>query len=94
MESDLIEFLKPYGPLAVAGGTALFLLRKEISQFITAPRGDRALETLMSGMNAMFAKNLEYFERVESHTDRIAKATESTAETQHQIVTELARRTR
>jgi hypothetical protein len=94
MEVALIDYLKQFGPLGVIGGLAFFLLRKEIGQFVSAPRGDRALETLMQGMNEMFAENLRYFEKVESHTNRIAQATESTAETQHQIVTELARRTR
>lgn len=91
MEGELIVALKQFGPLGVILGLTFFLLRKEIGQFIVAPRGDRALETLMQGMNAMFAENLRQFEKVAGHTERIAKATESTSETQHQIITELAR---
>lgn len=84
--------LKQFGPLGIILGSVFFLLRKEIGQFLVAPRGDRALETLMQNMNVMFEENLKYFEKVASYTERIARATENTADTQHQIITELVRR--
>lgn len=65
-----------YGPWAIALA-ALVLYRKEIKDFLFAPKNDGALEKLMASMNDQFAQNLVFFSRVESHTERMVHLLET-----------------
>jgi len=43
------------------------LLRKEVASVLSAPRDDRAVETLLGEMNRQFAANMEMFHVTNGH---------------------------
>jgi hypothetical protein len=69
---DLIikQVFLQYGPWAIALA-AMILYRREIKDFLFAPKNEGAVEKLMASMNDQFAQNLVYFARVEGHVERM-----------------------
>jgi hypothetical protein len=70
MESELIEKLAALGPWGLAAAI-VFLLRKEVSAVLSAPKDDRAVETLLGEMNRQFAANMELFHVTNGHLSAI-----------------------
>ena len=70
MESALIEKLAALGPWGLAAAI-IFLLRKEVSAVLSAPKDDRAVETLLGEMNRQFAANMELFHVTNGHLSAI-----------------------
>ena len=70
MESELIEKLAALGPWGLAAAI-IFLLRKEFASVLSAPRDDRAVETLLGEMNRQFAANMELFHVTNGHLSAI-----------------------
>ncbi len=70
MESELIEKLAALGPWGLAAAI-IFLLRKEVSAVLSAPKDDRAVETLLGEMNRQFAANMEMFHVTNGHLSAI-----------------------
>lgn len=66
MESELIDKLAGFGPWGLAAAI-VFLLRKEVASVLSAPRDDRAVETLLGEMNRQFAANMEMFHVTNGH---------------------------
>ena len=60
MEPELINSLASLGPWGVAGAIVVFL-RKEIAAVLSAPKEDRAVERLLTGMNEQFIANMNLF---------------------------------
>ena len=60
MEPELINSLASLGPWGVAGAIVVFL-RKEIAAVLSAPKEDRAVERLLTGMNEQFIANMKLF---------------------------------
>lgn len=60
METDLITALAQFGPWGAAAALIVFL-RKEIAAVLSAPKEDRAVERLLSGMNEHLVTNLKLF---------------------------------
>lgn len=82
MESELIEKLAALGPWGLAAAI-IFLLRKEVSAVLSAPKDDRAVETLLGEMNRQFAANMEMFHVTNGHLSAI-----------HEILSQLLQVTR
>ena len=70
MESELIDKLAGLGPWGLAAAI-VFLLRKEVASVLSAPRDDRAVETLLGEMNRQFAANMELFHVTNGHLSAI-----------------------
>jgi len=70
MESELIDKLAGFGPWGLAAAI-VFLLRKEVASALSAPRDDRAVETLLGEMNRQFAANMEMFHVTNGHLSAI-----------------------
>jgi len=70
MESELIEKLAALGPWGLAAAI-VFLLRKEVASVLSAPKDDRAVETLLGEMNRQFAANMELFHVTNGHLSAI-----------------------
>ena len=70
MESELIDKLAGLGPWGLAAAI-IFLLRKEVSAVLSAPKDDRAVETLLGEMNRQFAANMEMFHVTNGHLSAI-----------------------
>ena len=70
MESELIDKLAGLGPWGLAAAI-IFLLRKEVSAVLSAPKDDRAVETLLGEMNRQFAANMELFHVTNGHLSAI-----------------------
>ena len=70
MESELIDKLAALGPWGLAAAI-IFLLRKEVSAVLSAPKDDRAVETLLGEMNRQFAANMELFHVTNGHLSAI-----------------------
>ena len=70
MESELIDKLAGFGPWGLAAAI-VFLLRKEVASVLSAPRDDRAVETLLGEMNRQFAANMEMFHVTNGHLSAI-----------------------
>jgi len=62
----LIDKLAGFGPWGLAAAI-VFLLRKEVASVLSAPRDDRAVETLLGEMNRQFAANMEMFHVTNGH---------------------------
>ena len=82
MESELIDKLAGFGPWGLAAAI-VFLLRKEVASVLSAPRDDRAVETLLGEMNRQFAANMEMFHVTNGHLSAI-----------HEILSQLLQVTR
>jgi len=70
MESELIDKLAGLGPWGLAAAI-VFLLRKEVASVLSAPKDDRAVETLLGEMNRQFAANMELFHVTNGHLSAI-----------------------
>jgi len=70
MESELIDKLANLGPWGLAAAI-VFLLRKEVASVLSAPKDDRAVETLLGEMNRQFAANMELFHVTNGHLSAI-----------------------
>ena len=70
MESELIDKLAGLGPWGLAAAI-VFLLRKEVASVLSAPKDDRAVETLLGEMNRQFAANMEMFHVTNGHLSAI-----------------------
>ena len=70
MESELIDKLAGLGPWGLAAAI-VFLLRKEVASVLSAPKDDRAVETLLGEMNRQFAANMEMFHVTNGHLSTI-----------------------
>jgi len=70
MESELIDKLAGFGPWGLAAAI-VFLLRKEVASVLSAPKDDRAVETLLGEMNRQFAANMELFHVTNGHLSAI-----------------------
>ncbi len=82
MESELIDKLAGLGPWGLAAAI-VFLLRKEVASVLSAPKDDRAVETLLGEMNRQFAANMEMFHVTNGHLSAI-----------HEILSQLLQVTR
>ena len=82
MESELIDKLAGLGPWGMAV-IVLVLLRKEVASVLSAPKDDRAVETLLGEMNRQFAANMEMFHVTNGHLSAI-----------HEILSQLLQVTR
>ncbi len=60
MDAALIDRLSGLGPWGI-GVAVLIFLRKEIAAVLSAPRGDRAVEQLLTTMNEQFISNMKLF---------------------------------
>jgi hypothetical protein len=90
MEQLMAEQLRSLGPWVIAA-VALIFYRKEITAALFAPRGDRAVEKLLSDQNNNFAKNLVYFEKSTKDTEAILSVSKEILEVQRDIYTEMVR---
>jgi len=70
MESELIDKLAGFGPWGLAAAI-VFLLRKEVASVLSAPKDDRAVETLLGEMNRQFGANMEMFHVTNGHLSAI-----------------------
>lgn len=70
MDAELINSLASLGPWGVAGAIILFL-RKEIAAVLSAPRNDRAAESLMKSNNQHLEQNVALFEETSRKLDAI-----------------------
>ena len=70
MGSELVDKLAALGPWGLAAAI-IFLLRKEVSAVLSAPKDDRAVETLLGEMNRQFAANMELFHVTNGHLSAI-----------------------
>ena len=84
---DKLVALGPWG----IGLCLLFLARREIIDALTAPRGDRAIETLLSEMNRQFAANMELFHVTNGHLATIREILGQALLIQRDVHTELVR---
>jgi hypothetical protein len=89
---EVFKHLVSFGPWAVLGGLALYLLRGELGKLFVAPKEDRALEALLKDMNGLFEKNLVYFEKTANSVEIMVTLLRELNQTQHQVVNELIRR--
>lgn len=60
MDAALLDRLADLGPWGIAVAVVIFL-RKEIGAVLSAPKGDRAVERLLTGMNEQFVANMKLF---------------------------------
>lgn len=90
MDAALMDRLIALGPWGI-GLCLLFLARKEIIDALTAPRGDRAVETLLGEMNRQFSVNMEMFHVTNGHLAAIHELMRGVLSTLQEILLELAR---
>ena len=60
MDAAMIDKLAGLGPWGL-GLALVLILKKEIFTVLTAPRGDRAVESLLTTMNEQFISNMKLF---------------------------------
>lgn len=90
MDAALMDKLVALGPWGI-GLCLLFLARKEIIDALTAPRGDRAVETLLGEMNRQFSVNMEMFHVTNGHLAAIHEIMRGTLSATQEVLLELAR---
>jgi len=91
MESELIDKLAGLGPWGMAV-IVVVLLRKEVASVLSAPKDDRAVETLLGEMNRQFAANMEMFHVTNGYLGGMKEIFMEILQIQRQILTELVRR--
>ena len=91
MESELIDKLAGLGPWGMAV-IVVVLLRKEVASVLTAPKDDRAVETLLGEMNRQFAANMEMFHVTNGYLGGMKEVFMEILQIQRQILTEMVRR--
>ena len=90
MESELIDKLAGFGPWGLAAAI-VFLLRKEVASVLSAPRDDRAVETLLGEMNRQFAANMEMFHVTNGHLSAIHEILSQSLEVTRRLLEESLR---
>ena len=90
MESELIDKLAGFGPWGLAAAI-VFLLRKEVASVLSAPRDDRAVETLLGEMNRQFAANMEMFHVTNGHLSAIHEILSQSLEVTRRVLEESLR---
>ena len=90
MESELIDKLAGFGPWGLAAAI-VFLLRKEVASVLSAPRDDRAVETLLGEMNRQFAANMEMFHVTNGHLSAIHEILSQLLEVTRRLLEESVR---
>lgn len=83
--------LVSFGPWAVLGGLALYLLRGELSKVFSSPKNEHDVERVMGEMNGLFEKNLVYFEKTTHNVDTMVSLLRELNATQHLILNEMIR---
>lgn len=91
METDLITALAQFGPWGAAAALVVFL-RKEIAAVLSAPKGDRAVERLLSGMNEQFIANMRLFVETNAKLEAVRAVLVEILAVNRDIHTELVRR--
>jgi hypothetical protein len=98
MEPGLIAELSKFGPLALIGGMAVFMLRDELRALLGAGKRDHVVEGAMGQMVTLFQKNLAHFETLARQAEKWVEKQEATKdaiealhETQRQILNEMVR---
>ena len=91
MESELIDKLAGLGPWGMAV-IVLVLLRKEVASVLSAPKDDRAVETLLGEMNRQFAANMEMFHVTNGHLSAIHEILSQSLEVTRRLLEESLRR--
>lgn len=91
MESELIDKLAGFGPWGLAAAI-VFLLRKEVASVLSAPRDDRAVETLLGEMNRQFAANMEMFHVTNGHLSAIHEILSQLLQVTQRLLEESLRR--
>lgn len=87
MESELIDKLAGLGPWGLAAAI-VFLLRKEVASVLSAPKDDRAVETLLGEMNRQFAANMEMFHVTNGHLAAIHEILSQTLQVARRVLEE------
>jgi len=90
MESELIDKLANLGPWGLAAAI-VFLLRKEVASVLSAPKDDRAVETLLGEMNRQFAANMELFHVTNGHLSAIHEILSQTLQVARRVLEESLR---
>ncbi len=90
MESELIDKLANLGPWGLAAAI-VFLLRKEVASVLSAPKDDRAVETLLGEMNRQFAANMEMFHVTNGHLSAIHEILSQTLQVTGRVLEESLR---
>ena len=91
MEPELINSLASLGPWGVAGAIVVFL-RKEIAAVLSAPKEDRAVERLLTGMNEQFIANMKLFVETNAKLEAVRLVLAELLAVAHEIHTEQVRR--
>lgn len=91
METDLITALAQFGPWGAAAALVVFL-RKEIAAVLSAPKGDWAVERLLSGMNEQFIANMRLFVETNAKLEAVRAVLVEILAVNRDIHTELVRR--
>jgi len=69
----------------------VFLLRKEVASVLSAPRDDRAVETLLGEMNRQFGANMEMFHVTNGHLAAIHEILSQTLQVTRRVLEESLR---
>lgn len=86
----LIDKLSQVGPWGAAV-IIIMMLRKEIARVFSAPRDDRAVETLLTEMNHQFGVNMEMFRETNSDLSAIRATMGELLLVQRQVLLEMTR---
>ena len=79
----------PFGALMLG---IVALLRKGLIEMMMAPRNDRAVETLLSGMNDQFIANMRLFVETNAKLEAVRAVLVEILDVNRDIHTELVRR--
>lgn len=79
----------PFGALMLG---IVALLRKGLIEMMMAPRNDRAVETLLSGMNDQFIANMKLFIETNAKLEAVRAVLVEILDVNRDIHTELVRR--
>jgi len=88
---QVIPHLVAFGPWAVLGGIALFLLKGELGKLFISPKTENEMEYLMLQMNGLFEKNLVYFDKTAQHAEQMVLLQREANATLHMILNEQIR---
>lgn len=86
----MIDKLAGFGPWGLAAAI-VFLLRKEVASVLSAPKDDRAVETLLGEMNRQFAANMEMFHITNGHLSAIHEILSQTLQVTRRVLEESLR---
>lgn len=91
MDAALLDKLADLGPWGIAVAVVIFL-RKEIGAVLSAPKGDRAVEQLLMGMNEQFIGNMKLFVETNAKLEAVRAVLAELLAVTRDIHTELVRR--